>query len=61
VKNHKSEDVVVSVIEHLWADWRITQKSQDFVKRDARTVEFLVKVPKDGTTTVTYTARTRWL
>jgi len=61
VKNHKSEDVVVSVIEHLWADWRITQKSQDFVKRDARTVEFLVKVPKSGTATVTYTARTRWL
>ena len=61
VKNHKSEDVTVSVIEHLWADWRITQKSMDFVKRDARTVEFAVKVPKNGSATVTYTARTRWL
>jgi hypothetical protein len=61
VKNHKSEDVTVSVIEHLWADWRITQKSMDYVKRDARTVEFAVKVPKDGSATVTYTARTKWL
>ncbi len=61
VKNHKSEDVTVSVIEHLWADWRITQKSMDFVKRDARTVEFAVKVPKNGSATVTYTARTKWL
>ena len=61
VKNHKSEDITVSVIEHLWADWRITQKSHDFVKRDARTVEFPVKVPKDGSVTVTYTVRTRWL
>ncbi|NLI01225.1 MAG: hypothetical protein GX446_17225 [Chthonomonadales bacterium] len=61
IKNHKSEEVTVSIIEHLWADWRITQKSADFVKRDARTVEFPVKVPKDGSATVTYTARTRWL
>jgi hypothetical protein len=61
IRNHKSEEVTVSVIEHLWADWRITQKSQDFVKRDARTAEFPVKVPKDGTATVTYTARTKWL
>lgn len=61
IKNHKSEEVTVSIIEHLWADWRITQKSGDFVKRDARTVEFPVKVPKDGSATVTYTARTRWL
>jgi hypothetical protein len=61
VKNHKSEEVAVSVIEHLWADWRITQKSSDFVKRDARTVEFPLKVPKDGSVTVTYTARTKWL
>lgn len=60
IKNHKSEDITVSVIEHLWADWRILQKSHDFVKRDARTVEFPVKVPKDGSVTVTYTARTRW-
>lgn len=61
VKNHKSEEVTVSVIEHLWADWRITQKSAEYVKRDARTIEFPVKVAKDGTATITYTARTKWL
>ncbi len=61
IRNHKDEEVTVSVIEHLWADWRITQKSTDFIKRDARTVEFPVKVAPNGTATVTYTARTRWL
>lgn len=61
VKNHKSEEITVSIIEHFWADWRITQRSHDFIKRDARTVEFPVKVPKDGSVTVTYTVRTRWL
>jgi hypothetical protein len=61
VRNHKSEDVTVSVIEHLWADWRVTEKSTDFVKRDARTIEFPVAVKANSAATVTYTARTRWL
>lgn len=61
LRNHREEATPVSIIEHAWADWRITQKSHDFKKLDARTFEFAVTVPKDGAVTVTYTVRTRWL
>lgn len=60
LKNHRNEATQVAVVEHLWADWRITAKSTDFVKKDAHTVEFLVTVPKDGEAKVTYTVRTKW-
>jgi hypothetical protein len=60
LRNHRKEDTTVSVVEHFWADWRITAKSADFVKKDAHTGEFIVNVPKDGEVKVTYTVRTRW-
>jgi len=61
LRNHREEAATVSVIEHLWADWRITARSHDFLKKDARTVEFVVNVPKGGEVKVTYTVRTKWL
>lgn len=61
LRNHREEAATVSVIEHLWADWRITAKSHDFIKKDARTAEFPVTVPKGGEVKVTYTVRTKWL
>ncbi|HEX7878441.1 MAG TPA: DUF4139 domain-containing protein, partial [Candidatus Eisenbacteria bacterium] len=60
IRNHKTESVPVSIIEHLPGDWDITEKSTDFKKTDAHTVEFPVTVPADGTVTVTYTARIRY-
>jgi hypothetical protein len=60
IRNHKKERIEVVVKERLWGDWTITAKSQEFVKKDAHTVEFLVPVAADGTATVTYTARTTW-
>jgi hypothetical protein len=35
-------------------DWEMREKSQDFVKKDARTAVFTVNVPKDGEAIVTY-------
>jgi hypothetical protein len=61
VKNHRNEDTTVTVLEHFWSDWRITEKSHDFVKKDAHSGEFTIKVPKDGEVKVTYTVRTKWL
>jgi hypothetical protein len=58
IRNHKDEAIEVTVVEHLYGDWTVTQKSQDFEKKDARTIEFTVPVEKDGTATVTYTVRT---
>lgn len=62
VKNRKKEAVTVKVVEHLyrWANWKIEASSQAFVKKDARTVEFPLKVPADGKATVTYTVRYGW-
>ncbi len=62
LRNHKKEDIVVQVREPLyrWLNWTITASSQDFVKEDARNIRFDVKVAKEGTTTLTYTARYTW-
>ncbi|MBI3786473.1 MAG: DUF4139 domain-containing protein [Deltaproteobacteria bacterium] len=62
VRNHKDEPVTVLVKENLfrWSTWEIVQKSQDFEKVDARTVQFPVEIKKDGEATVTYRARYTW-
>ena len=56
LSNHKKEDVEVIVIERLYGDWQILSESQPHTKKDAFTIEYQVKVPKDGKATVTYTA-----
>jgi hypothetical protein len=54
IRNHKTTAIKVDVVEPMTSDWRILEKSHDFVKRDAFTAVFTVDVPKDGETTVTY-------
>jgi len=60
VRNHKDTPADVKIIEHVWGDWKMVAKSHDFTKKDAHTIEFPVRVPKDGKVTVTYTVRTTW-
>ncbi len=60
IRNHKALPVSVTVVEHIWGDWKITQSSQKYDKKDASTVEFPVEVPKDGEVKVTYTDRVKW-
>jgi hypothetical protein len=62
LRNRKSEPVEVRVVERLyrWANWEIVQKSNDFTKTDAQDVEFLVNVPADGETVVSYRVRYDW-
>jgi len=62
LKNHKKEAVTIRVIEHLYryANWKIETMSHPFEKKDARTVEFAVKVPADGKATVSYTVKYGW-
>ncbi len=57
IRNHKKEDVVVSVIEQLQGDWKIVENSHDYVKESSHRVRFDVPVPgKDGVD-LTYTVR----
>jgi len=60
--NHKQEPVEFRVVEHLyrWSSWDITQKSDDFKKTDAQTIEFRVPVKPDEERTVTYTVHYSW-
>jgi len=62
VRNHKKEDIEVRVVEHIyrWNEWEIVQKSMGFEKKDAQTIEFLTKIPKDGESIITYTVRYTW-
>lgn len=62
LRNHKTEPVTVMVKENLyrWVNWEITQKTHEFKKTDARTIEFPVKVEKDGEATIRYTVHYTW-
>ncbi|HEX5048930.1 MAG TPA: DUF4139 domain-containing protein [Gammaproteobacteria bacterium] len=62
VRNHKNEPVDVVVHESLfrWAQNDVVEASQRYDRIDARTVEFPVKVAKDGEATVRYKVRYRW-
>lgn len=60
IKNFKKKDVVVEVIEHLYGTWEITEKTHDYIKEDAYTIKFPVKVKGNGEETVKYTVITRF-
>jgi len=62
VRNHKAQPVEVLVRENLyrWSQWQLIEQSQAPVKKDARTIEFPVKVAADGEATVTYRVRYTW-
>jgi len=62
LRNRKKEPVEIRVVEHLyrWSNWNITAKSDDFVKKDAQTIEFRVPVKPDEEKTVTYTVHYSW-
>ena len=60
VRNHKETPVQVRVVDHVWSDWSVLSSTTEYTKKDAHTIEFPIKVPKDGETIVTYTIRTTW-
>ncbi len=62
LRNRKKEPVEIRVVEHLyrWSNWNITAKSDDFVKKDAQTIEFRVPVKPDEEKIITYTVHYSW-
>ena len=58
----KDQPVEIRVVEHLyrWNNWDITQKSDDFTKKDSQTIEFRVPVKPDEEKTITYTVHYSW-
>lgn len=62
LRNHKPQPVEVIVKENLyrWSNWKILTRTHEYVKEDARTINFPVKVAKDGETVVRYRVRYTW-
>jgi hypothetical protein len=62
LRNRKTTPVEVRVVEHLyrWTNWNIVQRSDEFTKKDAQTIEFRVNVPADTEKVVTYRVRYEW-
>lgn len=60
LRNHKSEEIQVTVIEHAYGDWEVVKETHEHKKRDSQTLEYKVAVPKDGATTINYTVRTKY-
>jgi hypothetical protein len=57
IRNHKEEDVVVSVVERLWGDWELVQNSHPFVKESQSKIRFDIPVKKGQAAELIYTAR----
>jgi hypothetical protein len=57
LRNHKSVEVTVLVVEHPQGDWTITESSHPYVKKDALTAEWHLPVPANGESRIKYTVR----
>ena len=60
IRNHKKEDIVVSVVERLQGDWRIIHHSHEYEKESSHRVRFDVPVPREGTVDLTYTVQIKY-
>jgi hypothetical protein len=59
LRNHKDENITVSVVDLLGGDWTITQSSHKYDKETAQRVRFDVPVAAKGSTDLTYTVEIR--
>ncbi|MDD2320626.1 MAG: DUF4139 domain-containing protein [Geobacteraceae bacterium] len=60
LRNHKTEDVVVKVVEPIPGDWSMLSASHPWKKGDAFSAEFSIPVPKDKETKLRYRVRMRY-
>lgn len=62
VRNRKKEPVEIRVVDHLyrWTNWEIKEKSQDFEKKDAQTIEFRASLQPDEEKVISYTVHYSW-
>ncbi len=60
IRNHKTEDIVVTVVDHVGGDWELLKTTHEMTKFDASTLHFPVDVKADGEVTLKYTVRRNW-
>lgn len=61
LRNHKKTAATVTAVEHAYGQWKIIQASHPHKKKDARTFEFSVAVPANGTVNIAYTIEIKHL
>lgn len=59
LRNHKSEDVVVTVIERTGGDWEITEENYAHTKESNNVIKWRVPIKANSETKLTYTIRYR--
>ena len=57
LRNHKEEDVKVSIVEPLYGNWMVISNSHPYKKEDAFTIRFDIEVPKDKEVKIKYRVR----
>ena len=58
LRNRKAEPAEVKIVEHLnGPNWQVLEKSDDFTKKDATTIEFRVPLKPEEERSVTYRVR----
>ena len=60
LRNHKSSQASVEVVEPVDGDWEIVSSSLPSKRKDARSFTFDVSIPPRGETKVTYRVRVSW-
>ena len=60
LRNHKSEDQTVTVLEPVPGDWQVLSSSHPHDKPEAHTLRYEVQVPKNGASTITSRVRARF-
>lgn len=60
LKNAKKEPVTVTVLEPIPGDWEMLSESHPHTKAASGTAKFMVSVPAEGSTTLTYRVRVKW-
>jgi hypothetical protein len=62
LRNRKKEPAEIRVIEHLyrWTNWELRDKTDEFEKKDAQTIEFRVTLKPDEERKIKYTVHYSW-
>jgi len=60
VRNHKTDAIVVTVVDHAGGDWELMKNTHEWEKKDASTLHFFVPADADEDVTLKYTLRRNW-
>ena len=60
LKNKRKDEISVQLVEHIYGDWVIKDPTHDYIKIDAQTIQFDLKIAPESVELVSYTYRKEW-